>query len=226
MKSSALRSAALALVPLLLLACGGASSGPNGPGSGGSTGGGSGGASGSGGSNGGGSGGRSGSGGSVVDAGPDTSGTGGKVGSGGASGSGGAGSGGAGMLMWRQASLTTFESYPDPNSEECIDFSGCDYVGQFAALPGVQTEAWVMSHNIAAVHSKDFGSLMLKTIRLRKGAKMIDAVVYDECSDSDCEGCCTENAKPSGFLIDLEKYTFARFGVSDEQVEWACVDCK
>ena len=210
MTSSLLRSAALTLVPFLLLACGG----------GGAGGGGSGGASGSGGSAGG-SGGRPGSGGSSVDAPPGPAGTGGKAG-----GSGGAsGSGGGGALMWRQASLTTFESYPDPDSEECIDFSGCDYVGQFAALPGVQTEAWVMSHNIAAVHSKDFGNLKLKTIRLRKGAKMIDVVVYDECSDNDCEGCCTENARPSGFLIDLEKYTFARFGVADEQVEWACVDC-
>ena len=225
MRSSALRSTALGLVPLLLLACGGAGGGTPGPGSGGSSGGGSGGSTGSGsGGSSGGSGGHPGSGGSSVDAAPDTGGgTGGKVaGSGGASGSGGS----SGTLTWRQASLTTFESYPDPNSEECIDFSGCDYVGQFAALPGVQSEAWVMGHNIAAVHSKDFGSLRLKTIRLRKGAKMIDAVVYDECSDSDCEGCCTQNAMPSGFLIDLEKYTFARFGVADEQVEWACVDCK
>ncbi|WP_437547167.1 hypothetical protein WME97_44490 [Sorangium sp. So ce367] len=46
------------------------------------------------------------------------------------------------------------------------------------------------------------------------------------CSDSDCSGCCTRNAQPSGYLIDIEKYTAQRFGVSASgQVEWRCLDC-
>ena len=59
--------------------------------------------------------------------------------------------------------------------------------------------------------------------------KTIDVVVYDECADSDCSGCCTRNANQNGygFLIDIESYTAAKFGVSaDGTVEWYCTDCK
>ncbi len=126
---------------------------------------------------------------------------------------------------WRKANLTTFTSYPDPGSEECIAYSGCTWAGQFAALDGKQTEAWVKSHNIAAVHSKDFGSYKMKTLRLRQGTKEIDVTVYDMCADTDCSGCCTANAKSTGFLIDIEKYTAERFGTSSGTVEWTCLDC-
>ena len=54
---------------------------------------------------------------------------------------------------------------------------------------------------------------------------MIDVKVYDECSDSDCDGCCTQNARPTGFLIDIEKYTMQRFGTGDGIVDWMCLDC-
>jgi hypothetical protein len=145
-------------------------------------------------------------------------------GSGGSAGTAAAGGSGA-SLSWKQASLTNFTSYPDPGSDECIKYNGCMWAGQFAAVDGKQTEAWVMAHNIVAVHSKDFATYKLKTLRLRKDGHEIDVTVYDECADSDCSGCCTENAKPSGFLIDVEKYTAERFGVGDGQVEWACLDC-
>ena len=64
---------------------------------------------------------------------------GGSTGSGGAGAggrAGGAGSGGAGGasatgcdapgLVWKTGSKTNFTSYPDPGSEECIKYSGCD----------------------------------------------------------------------------------------------------
>ena len=164
---------------------------------------------------------------------PSASGSGGSAGKPAASGSGGA-SGSAGtaaaggsdaQLTWKQASLTNFTSYPDPGSDECVKYNGCMWAGQFAAVDGKQTEAWVMAHNIVAVHSKDFATYKLKTLRLRKDGHEIDVTVYDECADSDCSGCCTENAKPSGFLIDVEKYTAQRFAVGDGQVDWACLDC-
>ena len=128
-------------------------------------------------------------------------------------------------LVWHKASLTEFESYPDPGSEECVKYNGCAYVGEFAFVNGKQSESWVKAHNIAAVHSKDSGKYKLKTLRLQKNGQQIDVTVYDECTDSDCSGCCTENAQPSGFLIDLEKYTAQRFGGADGQVDWACLDC-
>jgi hypothetical protein len=128
-------------------------------------------------------------------------------------------------LVWRQANLTWFTSYPDPGSEECVQYNGCTWAGQFAATSGVQPLSWVQSHNIAAVHSKDFAKYELKTLRLKQGTKTIDVVVYDECADSDCSGCCTKNAGSLGYLIDLESYTADRFGVHSGVVDWACLDC-
>ncbi len=164
----------------------------------------------------GGSGGSSATGGSSAQGGGGTS----SGGSGGAS----AGSGGV-ISEWQQANLTHFTSYPDPGSEECIEYNGCMWAGYFAALPDQQTEQWVMDHNIAAVHSKDFETYELKTLRLRVGSDEIDVVVYDMCSDDDCSGCCTANSAQTGFLIDIEEYTYQRFGHGDGIVEWACLDC-
>ncbi len=128
-------------------------------------------------------------------------------------------------LSWRDANLTNFTSYPEPGSEECEDFSGCEWAGRFAFVDGQQTEAWVMAHNIAAVHSDHADQYGLHTLRLRAEDRRIDVVVYDLCSDSDCSGCCTRNARETGFLIDLEHYTAERFGMGDGIVEWACLDC-
>ena len=127
---------------------------------------------------------------------------------------------------WHRARLTSFESYPEDGSEECEDFSGCDYEGYFAAFSEQKSEDWVSSHNIAAVHSDNFDAYMFKTLRIRYEGHEIEAVVYDECLDADCSGCCSENAAETGFLIDLESYTANRFGVHDaDVVEWMCVDC-
>jgi hypothetical protein len=159
----------------------------------------------------------------------------GSEGSGGASATGGAASGGemsgtggdGSNLVWQQANLTWYTSYPDPNSEECIEYNGCTWAGYFAGLDGKQTEEWVQENNIAAVHSKDFDMYKLKTLRLRQGDKQIDVKVYDMCADSDCDGCCTENATQNGlnFLIDVESFTKERFGTGDGIVEFACLDC-
>jgi hypothetical protein len=131
-------------------------------------------------------------------------------------------------LVWQQANLTNYTSYPVPGSDECILYSGCRWQGWFAALPDSMSEAWVASNNIISVNSPDYTTLRLKTLRLRQGTQTIDAVVYDKCADSDCSGCCTRNATQNGlnFLIDIEKYTMERFGGrGDGIVEWACVDC-
>jgi hypothetical protein len=125
----------------------------------------------------------------------------------------------------RKANLTWFESYPDPGSEECIEYNGCTWAGQFAALSGKQPESWVKANNICAVHERDFAKYKLKTLRLVQGSKTIDVKVYDMCSDKDCDGCCTKNASQTGFLIDVEKYTAERFGTRDGVVDWTCIDC-
>jgi hypothetical protein len=129
-------------------------------------------------------------------------------------------------LSWRKANLTNFESYPDPDSDECREYNGCTWEGQFAFVDGKKSESWVKAHNIIAVHEKDANKYALKTLRLKQGSHQIDATVYDECADSDCDGCCTRNSRKTGFLVDIEKYTMQRFGSGDGIVQWACVNCK
>ena len=129
--------------------------------------------------------------------------------------------------VWHQANLTWYTSWPEPDSEECIEYNGCTWAGYFAGVEGQMTEEWVSQHNIIAVHEKDWKQYKLKTFRLRMNGSTIDAVVYDMCSDSDCDGCCTENAGDIGFLIDIEKYTRERFdGNGDGVVEWTCLNCE
>lgn len=129
--------------------------------------------------------------------------------------------------VWHQANLTWYTSWPEPDSEESIEYNGCTWAGYFAGVEGQMTEEWVSQHNIIAVHEKDWKQYKLKTFRLRMNGSTIDAVVYDMCSDSDCDGCCTENAGEIGFLIDIEKYTRERFdGNGDGVVEWTCLDCE
>lgn len=128
---------------------------------------------------------------------------------------------------WNKANLTWYTSWPDPGSEECIEYNGCTWAGYFAGVEGQKSEEWVEQHNIIAVHEKDWNTYKLKTFRLRQAGHTIDAVVYDMCADGDCDGCCTKNAGKLGFLIDIESYTMKRFNnQGDGVVEWICLDCE
>jgi len=127
--------------------------------------------------------------------------------------------------LWKRADLTTYESYPDPNSPECIVYNGCTWAGLFAFLVGKQPKKWVRANNIIAIHSKDADKYRLKTFRIKQGTHQIDATVYDKCADTDCKGCCTDNSRKTGFLIDMEKHTAERFGSGSGVVEWYCLNC-
>ncbi len=131
--------------------------------------------------------------------------------------------------VWNKANLTWYISWPDPGSEECVKYNGCQWAGYFAGISGQQTEEWVSQHNIISIHEKDWDKYKLKTFRLRQNGRTIDAVVYDKCADSDCDGCCTQNAGQLGFLIDIESYSCKRLvenGDCDGVVEWTCLDCE
>jgi hypothetical protein len=127
---------------------------------------------------------------------------------------------------WRTAQLTTFTSYPaccpdspvyDPNAptDECDDYSGCQYMGDFAAI-GHKSFSYVKSHDLVAFYDdrdpdgtnfdKNYGG---KTIQLKKGSKTFNALIADTCGNSDCNGCCTQNSK-GGFLVDMEYWTTER----------------
>jgi hypothetical protein len=123
-------------------------------------------------------------------------------------------------LVWKTANKTNYTSYPDPGSEECIEYNGCTWAGQFAACDGVLPEEWVSEHNIVAAFP-DFDALELHDLCLRKGDKTLVVTVLDTCDDSDCDGCCTENQRDADQLIDVESYTDARWDVPDGAIEWA-----
>ena len=123
-------------------------------------------------------------------------------------------------VVWKTAAKTEYTSYPDPGSPECIQYSGCDYMGMFAACSKTATEAWVSAHNIVAAFP-DFNTLKLHDLCLKSGSKTIVVTVIDTCGDSDCDGCCTQNKGTADELIDIESYTAARFGVSDGRIQWA-----
>lgn len=125
---------------------------------------------------------------------------------------------------WYQARLTNYESYPEEGSDECTLYNGCTWAGTFYGLTGQQSANWVASNNIAAVHIKDWSWLGHKRLKLRQGGNRISAIAYDACSDSDCDGCCTNNLAGDGYLIDLEKHTMERFGSGQGIVEFQVCD--
>ena len=54
--------------------------------------------------------------------------------------------------VWNKAYLTWYISWPEPGSEECIEYNGCEWAGYFAGLSDQQTEEWVSEHNIISIH--------------------------------------------------------------------------
>ncbi|HEX8113091.1 MAG TPA: hypothetical protein VF516_35415 [Kofleriaceae bacterium] len=127
---------------------------------------------------------------------------------------------------WHTAQLTTYTSYPrcckgspayDPHAskEECEDYSGCKYQGEFAAI-GKKSFEWVKDNAVVAFYdnadkqgrefNKKYGG---KKIRLRKNGKEFTAVIADTCGNSDCDDCCIKNSK-GGFLVDMEFWTAQR----------------
>lgn len=121
---------------------------------------------------------------------------------------------------WHAANLTNYESHPAPDSEECLEYNGCTWAGQFYGLDGVYDEEWVSAHNIVAVHEDHWKLFGMKTLRLRQNDRTIIVQAIDACADTDCEGCCTANLGGDGFLIDIEKYTMARFGSGEGLVDF------
>ena len=98
-------------------------------------------------------------------------------------------------------------------------YNGCEWAGWFAHCDDQQSEAWVESHDIAAMFP-DSG-YELHDICLRSGERTMIVTVYDTCGDDDCDGCCTENKGDADALIDLESFTNARWGLPDGELEWA-----
>jgi hypothetical protein len=140
---------------------------------------------------------------------------------------------------WKEASWTHFNSYApccedspnyDPTADrtECDNFSACDNIGQLA-YSGQQSLEWVQNNSIISFFSIDgdntsFGN---KTMRVSAAGLTVEALVADTCVDSECDGCCSNNADPSGYLVDMEYWTVMNnFGpdvVAHGQICWQLV---
>jgi len=126
---------------------------------------------------------------------------------------------------WYSAGLSYYTSYPDPDSEECIEYNGCKWAGQFYGLEDTMSEDWVRNNNIVAVHLKDWEWLGNHRIKIRQGDREILATAYDACSDADTpNNDCTANMGTNDYLLDLEKFTMQRFGSHSGDVEFQLCD--
>ncbi len=113
---------------------------------------------------------------------------------------------------------------PGAPKDECQDYSGCKYMGDFAAFmtdsnpDGHKSIDYVKTHNLVSFFDatdpkgNNFDTKWArKTIQITKTYNSktytFNATIADTCLDSDCSGCCTKNAGTTGFLVDVEYYT-------------------
>jgi hypothetical protein len=99
-------------------------------------------------------------------------------------------------------------------------------------LNDTQTVEYVQTHNLVAFflagNSSDATTAQPffanKFIKLCKGSVTLYATIVDTCGDTDCDGCCTENAQPTGALVDMEYWTvikhFENIDAADGQIEY------
>lgn len=135
-----------------------------------------------------------------------------------------------------ESTITYYSSYPqccpdspnyDPNAdtEECDDYSGCEYLGDFAAFcsdsnPDCHVSLdYVQTHNLVAFYDNSDKSgkyweerYANKTIQITKKTDsqtyVFNATIVDTCGNGDCSNCCAKNSdKKTGYLVDIEYYT-------------------
>merc|ERR1712039_658583 len=125
---------------------------------------------------------------------------------------------------WTAASWTWYKSYAeccpdnpnyDPNADnsECELYNACRWSGYFAYVNGQRPYEWVASTDIIAFFSSygDNQAYGNKRLRMKINTTVLEAEVLDTCGDSDCNGCCTRNSQPSGYLLDMEEHTVVRY---------------
>merc|ERR1712039_1158227 len=125
---------------------------------------------------------------------------------------------------WTAASWTWYKSYAeccpdnpnyDPNADNSEGelYNACRWSGYFAYVNGQRPYEWVASTDIIAFFSSygDNQAYGNKRLRMKINTTVLEAEVLDTCGDSDCNGCCTRNSQPSGYLLDMEEHTVVRY---------------
>eukprot|EP00486_Rosalina_sp_Unknown_P000875 CAMPEP_0201566466 /NCGR_PEP_ID=MMETSP0190_2-20130828/6253_1 /ASSEMBLY_ACC=CAM_ASM_000263 /TAXON_ID=37353 /ORGANISM="Rosalina sp." /LENGTH=221 /DNA_ID=CAMNT_0047985215 /DNA_START=19 /DNA_END=681 /DNA_ORIENTATION=+ len=109
---------------------------------------------------------------------------------------------------------------PAADTQECDEYSCCDYVGQFAAI-GQQSFDYVQNNNLIAFFDNSdpnnnewWNKYANKQIKLTANGITITATIVDQCGNHDCNNCCSNNANQGGgYLVDTEYWTiFNNFG--------------
>eukprot|EP01083_Nonionella_stella_P106905 308959_1 len=122
------------------------------------------------------------------------------------------------------AQLTWYMSYapccpgnanydPNANTTECIQYNACSYSGDFWAI-GNKSFDYVRTNNLVAFYDPSdpngdnfINNYGTREITLTKNGITFNATIADSCKNSDCGECCTRNALPRGYLIDMEYWT-------------------
>ena len=119
--------------------------------------------------------------------------------------------------------MTWYQSYPmcckDPHApyqEECTDYSGCEYQGDFANgkhLTLSQVKSTDIISFFDAKHPSESywrNNYMNRKVKITKNGVTFTATIMDTCNDKDTENNdCTRNSK-GGYLIDIEYWTARR----------------
>lgn len=104
-------------------------------------------------------------------------------------------------------------------------YNGCAWDGDFAYV-GNRPYSYVQNTDIVAFFASSGETFQKKIIRVYSPIhdKTVDSIVLDTCGDSDCNGCCTENANTGGgYLVDMEENTIIRhFGSLEEANGLVC----
>lgn len=149
---------------------------------------------------------------------------------------------------WAPANGTVYDSWPKPGTKECTAYSGCRWAGTFKKWdPGdaknCKNGAKVMDGGNGQkmcripperVAQLKFGSTWEKQWSVI-GGKQVEVMVegkpdktvrinmLDVCADSDCGGCCTQNAGGGKYtLIDIEKNPASQllgFSIADSRFD-------
>lgn len=138
------------------------------------------------------------------------------------------------------ASMTFYESLPEccpgtsnynPNADttECDEDNACHWYGQLAYVDGTKDLSYFQTNNIVSLFSIASGSASPyngQYITITKpGYPAFTALVADTCADSDCGGCCTTNAHPNQWLVDVEYWTAVRnLNASTSSIDCAACD--
>ena len=129
------------------------------------------------------------------------------------------------MMDCSTATIDWFYSYApccpkNPNYDAKMNYSAicdpkedCKAAGNFIVLGHVSLD-YVKANNLVTFYdstdpngNKFMTKYGGKNISLTIGDKNFTARIADTCLDVDCDGCCTEAAKPHGFALELEYYT-------------------